>query len=83
MAGEDDGPVLVEPGTQAEASLVGLPAKDPGVNCLGEGGHAVEPGGGRAGGQPVEITVKARDETIRTRPDVDDDLSPQRHGLAR
>jgi hypothetical protein len=83
MAGENDGPVLrVELRPQPQTRLVGLPAKDLRVNRFREGGHTVEPGGGGAGRQPAEITVRARDKAVGTGSDVHDDASALRHGLA-
>src|SRR4029450_2327303 len=83
MVGENDGPVLrVELRPQPQTRLVGLPAKDLRVNRFREGGHTVEPGGGGAGCQPAEITVRARDEAVGTGCDVHDDASALRHGSA-
>src|SRR5436190_19492315 len=83
MAGEDDMPILrFELRSQAEARLVGLPAKDLRVDRPHERVHAVEPVGRGAGRQPFEITVRARDKPVRTRGDVHD-VAALRHTLTR
>src|SRR5881396_1354816 len=84
MAGEDDMPILrFELRSQAEARLVGLPAKDLRVDRPHERVHAVEPIGRGAGRQPFEITVRARDKPVRTGGDVHDDIAALRHTITR
>src|SRR6266480_1934059 len=80
MTGEDDGPTLrVELRPHTQAHFVGLPAKQRCVDRLHEGVHAIETFGSGTGRQPVEITVRTRDVTIRAACDVDDDVSALRH----
>src|SRR5215813_372002 len=76
MTGEDD--VLtprVELRPHAHAGLVGLPAKQLCVDRLHKGVHAIEAFGSRTGRQPFQITIRARDVSVRAGSDVDDDLS--------
>src|SRR5216684_7093455 len=80
MTGEDDAPTLrIERRSHAQAHLVGLPAKELGVDRPHEGIQAIETFGSGAGRQPFEITVRTRDVTVRAGCDVDDDVSALRH----
>jgi len=80
MTGEDDVPSLrVELRPHAPAQLVGLPAEQLRVDRPHESVQAIEACGSRAGSQPFEIAVRARDVTVRAGCDVDDDVSALRH----
>src|SRR6267142_5581341 len=80
MTGEDDGPTLrIELRPQAQAHLVGLPAKQLRVDRPHEGAHAIETFGLGAGRQPFEVTVRTRDVAVRAGADVDEDVSALRH----
>jgi len=81
MTGEDDVPTLlrVERRPHAQAHLVGLPAKQLGVDRPHEGAHAIRTSGRGAGRQPFEVPVRTRDVAVRAGCDVDNDVSALRH----
>ena len=62
-----------------DGKVVGLPSNNGGANRAIESAHAVVPFGARTL-EPVDRTVLARDETIGTGRDVNDEFPLARHG---
>src|SRR5436190_2385767 len=81
VTGEDDITLVrAELRPQLEAPIIRPSAKHVRVDRFHEGLDAVETLGLRAGRQPLEIAVGARDESVGAGCDVNDDFSRLRHG---